>query len=101
MKCFEGGRGVFPRVPPVRSSQIFISQTQKPGNPGVLRYIPDQTGDISGPKQSQRISGRAGPGRAGRAEPGRAGPAGPRRAGPRRAGPCISEKCIPGPGPEK
>ena len=60
MKCFEGGRGVFSRVPPVRSSTIFISQTQKPGNPGVLRYIPDQTGVVSGPKKVPKILGRAG-----------------------------------------
>ena len=100
MECFEGGRGVFSRVPPGGTSIIFMSQTQKPGNPGVLRYIPDQTGDILGPKKSQRISGRAGPGRAGtgragRAGPGRAGPAGPGRAGPRRAVPCRARPAEP------
>ena len=50
MECFEGGRGVFSRVPPVRLGKHSMSQTQNPGNPGVLRHIPDQTGGFSGPK---------------------------------------------------
>ena len=60
MKCFEGGRGVFSRVPRGGTSSLIMSQTQKPGNPGVLRYIPDQTGVVSGPKKVPKILGRAG-----------------------------------------
>ena len=90
MECFEGGRGVFSRVPPVGPWDYSMSQTQNPGNPGVLRYIPDQTGGFSGPKKSRKNPGpgRAGPGRAGRAGPGWAGLG---RAGPGRAGPGHAE----------
>ena len=90
MECFEGGRGVFSRVPPVGPWDYSMSQTQNPGNPGILRYIPDQTGGFSGPKKSRKNPGpgRAGPGRAGRAGPGWAGLG---RAGPGRAGPGHAE----------
>ena len=79
MKCFEGGRGVFSRVPRGGSSAILISQTQKPGNPGGPAIYPRSNwGGFPGPKKSRKSWAGPGPipvGRGAKTAPGRPGPA--------------------------